>query len=58
MYISNPKSVNGVFAYNEKLNDEIGNSVEFLHSEEVNGITDFLQDYAKEHDIPFVVFGD
>ena len=73
MYVSNPNSVNAVFAYNIDYNENIGNPVDFLkrtnlgkHEKGYNGAdsksayerTKFLQEYAIKHDLPFVVFGD
>lgn len=55
MYLSNPKSVMGVFAYEMNENKNISDPLKFL--EENKDRTDFLQDYAIEHDIPFFVFG-
>lgn len=57
MYLSNPKSVMGVYAYSWNYDDSsIPDPVKFL--EENDDRTHFLQDYAKEHDLPFVLFGD
>ena len=50
MYGSNPQ-VMGVFAYSES--DKVGQPIDFLY-----GKTHFLKEYAKERDLPFVVFGD
>ena len=50
MYVSNPK-VQGVFAYSP--DDKVGKISTFLDKQH-----DFLKDYAKENDVPFVVFGD
>lgn len=73
MYISNPNSVNAVFAYNIDYKESIGNPVDFLsrtemgkHEKGYNGAdsksaydrTRFLQEYALKNDLPFVVFGD
>ena len=66
MYGSNPKEVMAVFAYSENYDETISNPVEFLardyknsyESAPVKKRTEFLQNYALEHDIPFVVFGD
>ena len=62
MYISNPNRVSGVFVYPQETNREIGNPVEFLHSESsadnVNGRTSFLRRYAIERNIPLILFGD
>lgn len=55
MYISNPKPPMAVFAYNMN-NKRIDNLVEFIHN--IKDRADFLSDYAKKHNIPFVVFGD
>lgn len=55
MYLSNPKSVMGVFAYEMNENKNISDPLKFL--EENKDRTDFLQDYAIDHDIPFFVFG-
>ncbi len=65
MYISNPKPPMAVFAYSENYNEEIKNPVDFLNREttekfehsSVKTRTEFLQKYAKENDIPFIVFG-
>ena len=51
MYVSNPK-VQGVFAY-PFLGDSVGNVVKFVDRQE-----SFLKDYAKEKDVPLIVFGD
>ncbi|MCD8025038.1 MAG: HD domain-containing protein [Candidatus Gastranaerophilales bacterium] len=56
MYISNPK-ITGVFAYNTDKKGIVGNPVDFLNSNEVSKRTNFLKQYAIEHNIPFVVFG-
>lgn len=56
MYISNPKSVMGVFAYNMNDGEAIEKPLEFLEKEDNR--TDFLKKYALEHDVPFYVFGD
>ena len=56
MYGSNPKEVMGVFAYDSKTPSNVGNPLDFL--ETTFNKTDFLQKYALEHDIPFIVFGD
>lgn len=56
MYISNPKSVMGVFAYNMNDGEAIEEPLAFLEQE--NARTDFLKEYALEHDVPFYVFGD
>ena len=73
MYGSNPREVMAVFAYDMDTNGTIGNPLDFLGKTEIgradrgyNGAqrqsaydrTKFLQDYAIEHDIPFIVFGD
>lgn len=50
MYVSNPV-IQGVFAYSAE--DNIGNISQFIDNQEA-----FLKDYAKEHNIPFIVFGD
>ena len=56
MYISNPKPPMAVFAYDTKEDREIGNPLEFLNATQER--TDFLQDYARDRDIPFIIFGD
>ena len=56
MYGSNPKEVMGVFAYDKHTPSNVGNPLEFLES--TSNRTDFLQKYAIEHDIPFIIFGD
>ncbi len=55
MYGSNPKEVMGVFAYDINNTSNVDNPLNFLA-----GRTDpkFLQKYALEHNIPYVVFGD
>lgn len=53
MYVSNP-NVMGVFAYNAEGN--INNVLSFL--EDTYDKNGFLQQYALEHDMPFVIFGD
>ena len=55
MYISNPRSIMGVFAYNME-KDNIEEPLKFL--EENNGRTEFLKKYALENDVPFYLFGD
>ena len=55
MYILNPKTVMGVFAYEMNESKKI-EPLEFL--EENNQRTEFLKEYALEHDVPFYVFGD
>ena len=56
MYISNPKTVMGVFAYEMNEEKNIEKPLEFL--EENNLRTDFLKDYALKNDVPFYIFGD
>lgn len=56
MYISNPKTVMGVFAYEMDERKNIDKPLEFL--EENNQRTEFLKDYALKNDMPFYVFGD
>ena len=66
MYISNPNEVMAVFAYDTNEISNVGNPIEFLHDtnhgtgygKDVLGRTEFLQKYAIERDIPFIVFGD
>ena len=73
MYGSNPREVMAVFAYERDINLTVGNPLDFLGKTEIgkadrgyNGAqrqsaydrTKFLQDYAIEHDIPFIIFGD
>lgn len=53
MYVSNP-NVMGVFAY--KMDGNINNVLNFL--EDTYDKNGFLQQYALEHDMPFIVFGD
>ena len=55
MYGSNPNRVMAVFAYSTN-SDNINDPVKFVKN--TNKRTDFLQKYALEHDIPFIVFGD
>ena len=57
MYGSNPKEVMAVFAY--EMNDRrmVGNPLDFLAGD-ANQRTKFLQRYALERNIPFIVFGD
>lgn len=55
MYISNPRSIMGVFAYDMN-KDCIDEPLKFL--EDNNARTDFLKKYALEHDVPFYLFGD
>ena len=72
MYLSNPKKVMAVFARNLVENERIDNPVKFLKREtagikeidagdsypiSVKERTGFLQQYAIEHDIPFIIFG-
>ncbi len=57
MYASNPNEVMADFTYNTE-KSPIGNPLEFLARPEVNKRTAFLQQHAKEHHIPFIVFGD
>lgn len=56
MYISNPKTVMGVFAYEMNEEKNIEKPLEFL--EENNLRTEFLKDYALKNDVPFYIFGD
>lgn len=57
MYLSNPRSIMGVYAYSWDYDGgKIPDPVKFL--EENDERTHFLQDYAKDHDVPFVIFGD
>ena len=53
MYGSNPQ-VMGVFAYSRK--GEVNQPIDFLNN--VDNRTHFLKEYAKERDLPFIVFGD
>ena len=53
MYGSNPQ-VMGVFAY--PMGGEVGQPIDFLNN--VDSSTHFLKEYAKECDLPFIVFGD
>ena len=53
MYGSNPQ-VMGVFAYSRK--GEVNQPIDFLNN--IDGRTHFLKEYAKERDLPFIVFGD
>ena len=53
MYGSNPQ-VMGVFAYSWER--EVNQPIDFLNS--VDNRTHFLKEYAKERDLPFIVFGD
>ena len=55
MYGSNPKEVMGVFAYDTNTPSDVGNPLTFLS---MHSHTEFLQRYALEHNIPFVIFGD
>ena len=55
MYGSNPKEVMGVFAYDTQKPSNVDNPLDFLTG---RTDTEFLQKYAIEHNIPFVVFGD
>ena len=57
MYGSNPREVMGVFAYSQN-EGAVGNPVQFLEQGSVTSRTEFLQRYALEHNIPFVIFGD
>ena len=50
MYVSNPK-IQGVFAYSK--DNKVGEISTFMNEQK-----DFLKDYAKDNDVPFVVFGD
>lgn len=54
MYGSNPQ-VMGVFAYSWK-REVVGQPIDFLNN--VDNRTHFLKEYAKERDLPFIVFGD
>ncbi|MGN1152394.1 MAG: hypothetical protein ACI4S3_00035 [Candidatus Gastranaerophilaceae bacterium] len=56
MYISNPKEIMGVFAYEMDEGKNIDSPLQFL--EDNDSRTDFLKKYALEHDIPFYIFGD
>ena len=53
MYGSNPQ-VMGVFAYSRK--GEVNQPIDFLNN--IDGRIHFLKEYAKERDLPFIVFGD
>ncbi len=55
MYGSNPKEVMGVFAYDINNTSNVDNPLNFLAG---RTDTEFLQRYALEHNIPFIVFGD
>ena len=65
MYISNPKPPMAVFAYAENYHEKINNPLDFLNrtqkqkyeSKSVNERTEFLREYALEHHVPFIVFG-
>jgi hypothetical protein len=50
MYVTNPR-VMGVFAYSPE--DKIGDINNFMDSQK-----DFLKQYAKDNNLPFVIFGD
>lgn len=54
MYGSNPQ-VMGVFAYSWE-REVVGQPIDFLNN--VDNRTHFLKEYAKERDLPFIVFGD
>ena len=54
MYGSNPQ-VMGVFAYSWE-REVVGQPIDFLNN--VDNRTYFLKEYAKERDLPFIVFGD
>ncbi len=56
MFISNPKNPMAVFAYESDPKKQVGNPLEFLNNIEYK--IDFLREYALEHDVSFVVFGD
>ncbi len=56
MYVSNPKDVMAVFAYSMDEPSQVGHPFGFLIRD--NDRTNFLQNYAIKHDIPFIVFGD
>ena len=56
MYISNPRGVMGVFAYNMNYGENIKEPLKFL--EQIDERTNFLKEYAKSHDVPFYVFGE
>jgi len=58
MYISNPELPMAVFAYPMDDNEQKNNPIEFLESQYVKQRTDFLQSYALERDLPFIVFGE
>ena len=72
MYISNPKPIMAVFAYNMLTDENIDNPINFLNRKTIlpkeknyndtGGIsvydrTKFLRKYALKHDIPFFLFG-
>lgn len=54
-FISNPYPPMAVFAYAVNTDKEAENPVDFLDKTEKR--TRFLQDYALERDIPFIIFG-
>ena len=54
MYVSNPKDVMAVFAYSMDEPSQVGHPFGFLIRD--NNRTNFLQNYAIKHDIPFIVF--
>ncbi len=51
MYISNPE-VMAVFAYPMDIDNEIGNTLDFVRAQD-----EFLKKYALEHNIPMILFG-
>lgn len=57
IFISNPKPPMAVFAYDMYEKKERLSPVEFLNEKSVKERTGFLQEYAINRDIPFVIFG-
>ena len=56
MYISNPNKPMAVFAYPMDESGIIGHPLEFLRGT-AKKRTEFLQQYARNNDLPFVLFG-
>ncbi len=58
MYITNPKLPMAVYAYAREDDEQYRNPIDFLHDKKIRERTKYVYEYAKENDIPFIIFGD
>ena len=58
MYITNPKPPMAVYAYPREDDEIKRNPIDFLHEKKIRERTKYVYEYAKENDIPFIIFGD